>query len=102
METVLGLGVCELPDPYRVSKLGAVRSLRHHGHRKHAGGLLSVVFQMNAERRPSFSDIVLTLEGMEREEEGQKAVALGKNITTHMTHDTHCSGSEAVLRPSPL
>ena len=37
-------------------------------------------FQMNAERRPSFSDIVLTLEGMDREEEREKPVSLGKRI----------------------
>lgn len=37
-------------------------------------------FQMSAERRPSFSDIVLTLEGMDRAEEGEKPIALGKRI----------------------
>uniref|UniRef100_UPI0037E7C5D2 dual specificity testis-specific protein kinase 2-like n=1 Tax=Semicossyphus pulcher TaxID=241346 RepID=UPI0037E7C5D2 len=31
---------------------------------------------MSAERRPSFSDIVFTLEGIEREEEGEKPIAL--------------------------
>ncbi|XP_034543169.1 dual specificity testis-specific protein kinase 2-like [Notolabrus celidotus] len=31
---------------------------------------------MNAERRPSFSDIVFTLESIEREEEGEKPIAL--------------------------
>ncbi|KAM9363565.1 dual specificity testis-specific protein kinase 2 [Symphorus nematophorus] len=31
---------------------------------------------MSAERRPSFSDIVFTLEGMETEEEGEKPIAL--------------------------
>lgn len=35
---------------------------------------------MSAERRPSFSDIVLTLEGMDRAEEGEKPIALGKRI----------------------
>uniref|UniRef100_A0A3B5A7M0 dual-specificity kinase n=1 Tax=Stegastes partitus TaxID=144197 RepID=A0A3B5A7M0_9TELE len=33
---------------------------------------------MSAERRPSFSDIVLTLEGMESEEDREKPIALGK------------------------
>ncbi|XP_053183706.1 dual specificity testis-specific protein kinase 1-like [Scomber japonicus] len=35
---------------------------------------------MSAERRPSFSDIVFTLESMERGEEEEKSIALGKKI----------------------
>lgn len=35
---------------------------------------------MSAERRPTFSDIVFTLEGMERGEEEEKPIALGKRI----------------------
>lgn len=35
---------------------------------------------MSAERRPSFSDIVLTLEGMEGEEQKEASIALGKNV----------------------
>ncbi|CAK6979493.1 dual specificity testis-specific protein kinase 1-like [Scomber scombrus] len=35
---------------------------------------------MSAERRPSFSDIVFTLESMERGEEEEKPIALGKKI----------------------
>lgn len=38
-----------------------------------------IFFQMSAERRPSFSDIVFTLESIEREEEGEKPIALGKD-----------------------
>ena len=37
-------------------------------------------FQMSAEKRPSFSDIVFTLESMDIEEEGEKPIALGKRI----------------------
>lgn len=35
---------------------------------------------MSAESRPPFSDIVLTLEGMEREEDRENPIALGKKI----------------------
>lgn len=44
------------------------------------GSLSSRCFQMSAERRPSFSDIVLTLEGMEGEEQKEASIALGKNV----------------------
>lgn len=41
---------------------------------------------MTAERRPSFSDIVFTLEGMEVEEEGVKPIALGKRIILNISN----------------
>lgn len=42
---------------------------------------------MSAERRPSFSDIVFTLEGMDREEDGEKPIALGKNIKSALSFE---------------
>ncbi|XP_062293704.1 GTPase IMAP family member 9-like [Scomber scombrus] len=42
-------------------------------------GQLHALTEMSAERRPSFSDIVFTLESMERGEEEEKPIALGQN-----------------------
>ncbi|KAM7393534.1 hypothetical protein PAMP_020397 [Pampus punctatissimus] len=52
---------------------------------------------MNAERRPSFSDIVFTLEGMEREEEEEKPIALepvAVDISPYWRRSSPCHPSD--------
>ncbi|XP_030287567.1 dual specificity testis-specific protein kinase 2 [Sparus aurata] len=52
---------------------------------------------MSAERRPSFSDIVLTLEGMDREEEGEKPIALEPvmvNVSPYRRRSSPCHLSD--------